>query len=193
VQQFGNILWLLVLLAAVPGCAQHAAPPSLDPTRVPEAGSARRALLVAEVAASTWTDDAELLYVENDSAISPSGGSTAWGFLFHSVTLGEWWNVSVQGDADVHEGALDFPFAAPGLPREWIDSNLALSIAEQAGGREFRQATAAAVRHAVLSRGVFNAVDGAPTWTVVYRSPTHGELAIVVDAIGGQVLDRFEG
>jgi hypothetical protein len=183
----------LLAIAALSGCSGNEPSPSLDPTRVPVSGSARRALLVAEVAATTWMADAQLLYAENDATPGVDGRSPAWGFLFYSENAGAWWNVAVREGQVVHEGLLSFPYAAPPLPREWIDSDRAAAIADGAAGADFCDQANGELRHLVLSRGVFHDVDGAPTWTVVYRSPTRGELAVIVDAESGTVLGEFEG
>jgi len=157
------------------------------------AGTARHALLVAEAAASSWMRDAHLIYLENDGPLAPGGETARWGFLFRSEMADSWRNVSVENGRVVREAPLGFPFAAPDLPSEWIDSNAAVARAEEAGGREFREKSGGELEHAVLGRGVFTAWDGPPTWTVVYRGADRSELAIVVNAADGTIVSRFEG
>jgi hypothetical protein len=175
------------------GCGGSSRPPVSDPAHDSTSLSARQALLSAEAAASAWMRDARLIYLENDSPLGPVGDADAWGFLFHSELADSWRNVAVKNRKVLHEGPLAFPFAAPELPLTWIDSDQAVRVAEESGGREFRTRTGALLRHAVLGRGVFTDWSGPPTWTVVYRSPEQGELAIVVNADDGSVLSRFEG
>lgn len=185
ISSLGPVIW---------GCGGPARPPGVDLARTSDLGSARQALPVAEAAASAWMRDARLIYLENDSALDARGGAAAWGFLFHSELADSWRNVAVHRGQVAHEGPLPFPFAGPDLPAAWIDSNRAIGIAEDSGGREFRQRTGAALEHAVLGRGIFTDWNGPPTWTVVYRSPDGGgELAIVVNAADGSLLSRFEG
>jgi hypothetical protein len=180
--------------SVVLGCGGPARPPGIDSARTSDLGSARQALPVAEAAASAWMRDARLIYLENDSALDARGGAAAWGFLFHSQLADSWRNVAVDRGQVTHEGPLPFPFAGPELPATWIDSNQAIGIAEDLGGREFRQQTGAVLEHAVLGRGIFTDWNGPPTWTVVYRSPNQSaELAIVVNAADGSLLSRFEG
>ncbi len=188
----GLVLAGILSLLLTAGCGGPQPHPSLDPTRAP-AGSARQALRVAEAAASAWMRDSRLIYLENDSPPEAEGSALAWGFLFHSELTDSWRNVAVQGGQVIHEGPLGFPFAAPDLPETWIDSGDAVRIAEESGGRKFRQQTGASLRHVALVRGVFTEWSGPPTWTVVYRAPDRGELAIVVNATDGTVLQRLEG
>jgi hypothetical protein len=156
------------------------------------AGTARQALLAAEAAASSWMRDAHLIYLENDGPLATGGETTRWGFLFRSEVGDSWRIVSVENGRVVHQGPLGYPFAAPDLPAEWIDSSAAVARAEAAGGRRFRE-EGGHLEHAVLARGVFTPWDGPPTWTVVYRGTDRSELAIVVNAADGTILDRFEG
>ncbi len=186
----------MAILIAGSGCG--GGPKPRDPAEAagpadPTQRTARRALIVAEAAASGWMRDAELIYLENDAAVALDGDSPRWGFLFHSELIDSWRNVAVENGRVVHEGPLAFPFAAPDLPAEWIDSNEAVRLAEAAGGRAFRERSGGDLENAVLSRGVFTAWDGPPTWTVVYRSPDRSEYAIVVNAADGSILSRFEG
>jgi hypothetical protein len=189
-----TIAFILSLSAGLFGCGGPERPPAVDPTGAQNSGSARQALPAAEAAASAWMRDARLIYLENDSPLDAGGAAAAWGFLFHSELADSWRNVAVRDGQVAHEGPLPFPFAGPELPAAWIDSNRAVEIAEDSGGREYRQRTGAALEHAVLGRGIFTGWSGPPTWTVVYRSPGEsGELAIVVNAADGSLLSRFEG
>jgi hypothetical protein len=186
------LAYALAVALGLAGCggSKHTSPQDIASDA--PAGTARHALLVAEAAASSWMRDAHLIYVENDSPLV--GGETArWGFLFRSEMADSWRNVSVENGRVVREAPLGFPFAAPDLPTEWIDSSAAVARAEESGGREFREKNGGELEHAVLGRGVFTAWDGPATWTVVYRGADRSELAIVVNAADGTILSRFEG
>jgi hypothetical protein len=187
------LIGCVLLLSLLFGCGGPDRAPALDPTGGPSAPTARQALPVAEAAASAWMRDARLIYLENDGALRGEGGADTWGFLFRSEIADSWRNIAVSGGTVVHEGPLPFPFAAPVLPESWIDSARAVQIAETSGGRAFREQRGAALRHAVLGRGVFTDWGGPATWTVIYRAADHAELAIVVNADDGSVLERFEG
>ena len=184
---------VLATTLALSGCggSKHVAPQDIASDA--PAGTARHALLVAEAAASSWMRDAHLIYLENDGPLAPGGQTARWGFLFRSEMADSWRNVSVENGRVVRAAPLGFPFAAPDLPAEWIDSNAAVARAEEAGGREFREKSGGELEHAVLGRGVFTAWDGPATWTVVYRGADKSELAIVVNAADGSIVSRFEG
>jgi hypothetical protein len=187
------LLWLAVSAAGGGfGCGGGKDAARRDIAGDSPAGTARHALLAAEAAASSWMRDAHLIYLENDGPLAEGGQTPRWGFLFRSEMGDSWRVVSVENGRVVHEGPLGYPFAAPDLPAEWIDSSAAVERAEEAGGRRFRE-QGGLLEHAVLARGVFTPWDGPPTWTVVYRGTDRSELAIVVNAADGTILDRFEG
>ena len=195
---FGIAIAAAMVWAAGAGSGCGGSKPPRDPAEAAGPGhstqrTARRALVIAEAAASAWMRDAELIYLENDAAVALDGDSPRWGFLFHSELIDSWRNVAVENGRVVHQGPLAFPYAAPDLPAEWIDSSEAVRRAEAAGGRAFRERTGGDLENTVLTRGVFTPWEGPPTWTVVYRSPDRSEYAIVVNAANGSIVSRFEG
>jgi hypothetical protein len=186
-------VFLILIAAGLSGCGSSKSSAPRDVAGAAPSGTARQALLTAEAAASSWMRDAHLIYLENDGVLAPGGETARWGFLFRSETADSWRAVSVADGKVVYQGPLGFPFAAPDLPDTWIDSNEAVSRAEDAGGRAFREKNGGDLEHVVLGRGVFTAWDGPATWTVVYRGADRSELAIVVNAADGTILNRFEG
>ncbi len=183
----------IVLGAALAGCGEKPRPRSDELGAPAPAGTARLALPVAEAAARAWMRDARLIYIENDSELGMSGDSPRWGFLFRSDLADSWRAISVAGGEIVSTAPLAYPFAAPDLPADWIDSSDAVRLAELAGGGEFRVARSAELAHVVLGRGIFTSWDGPPTWTVVYRAADRSKLAIVVSGTDGSIVSRFEG
>jgi hypothetical protein len=189
----GRTIVVIALIASLPGCGGPPPARVTDLAATTPPGSARLALPVAEAAAAAWMRDARLIYIENDAALDPSGLSARWGFLFRSGIADSWRAISIGEGRVVHSGPLAFPFAAPDLPAEWIDSSEAVRRADQAGGRDFLDLHGGQLAHVVLGRGLFAALDGPPTWTVVYRATDKSELAIVVSGADGSILSRFEG
>ncbi len=188
---FRSCLWSLGLAVAVVGCAHTRGAPVVAQRDGP-AHTARAALVVAEVAARAWQEDAQLLFVENDAPLGENGASNAWGYLFHSAARQAWRNVAVADRRVHHEAPLTFPYPQPALTDEWIDSTRAVAAAELAGGAALRRA-GAEVRHLVLSRGIFAETTAPPTWTVHYVAPGGDEHAFVVDAHDGHIVRRIQG
>jgi hypothetical protein len=190
---FGIVLGAIAFGAGLAGCGGTPAARVGDLAAAAPAGSARLALPAAEAAARAWMRDAHLIYVENDSDLDAGGVSPRWGFLFRSDLADSWRAISVAGGEVAHSGSLAFPFAAPDLPADWIDSSEAVRLADAAGGREFLDSSGGRLAHVVLGRGIFTPWEGPPTWTIVYRAADRSELAIVVSGADGSILSRFEG
>lgn len=155
--------------------------------------SARAGEDLARDAASAWSEDARLVYVENDEPVADTGLAERWGYLFHSPSL------DAVRAYSVHDGKIRtatnprFDFEAPPLPGGWIDSGEALAAAEKKG-REFRERHAGSVRAMFLVRGILDPErPDAPTWAVVYDSDSAPGLWVVVDAVSGKVVKTWRG
>src|SRR6056297_2452643 len=149
---------------------------------------------LATAAARAWSDDARLVYVENDARVGVDGRAARWGFLFWSKTRDEARGYSLR-DGDVVEARpLGFDFDVPPLTAGWIDSDEALRHADEAGGAEYRELHAARLRNMVLTRGLLHLDEpDRTTWTCVYDADGQPSLWIVVDAASGDVLRRWKG
>jgi hypothetical protein len=155
---------------------------------------ARAGLDLAAAAARIWSADAALVYIENDETVGDDGSAQRWGYLFYSPALKKSRAYSIRGGAILVAEDLDMKFEAPEVNSGWIDSGAALSAAEQAVGRSFRQAHHATLSTMLLSRGAFSAQDpDETTWTIIYSSPDAPSLFVLVDAAGGKVRRTWRG
>lgn len=149
---------------------------------------------LATAAARSWSDDALLVYVENDTRIGAGGRADRWGFLFWSRTRDEARGYSLRDGDVVDARPLGFDFDAPPLAAGWIDSDEALRRADDAGGAEYRDLHSAHLRSMVLTRGLLHLDDpDRTTWTCVYDAEGQPSLWIVVDAGNGEILRRWKG
>jgi hypothetical protein len=172
----------LLLTAAAPVFAQEALPVS-----------ARQGLDQAFDAAHTWSEDAYLIYLENDEPVA-SGNSPRWGYLFHSPARGISRGYSIQDGSIRVASDLMFEFPSPPLPRQWVDSAEAFAKAEDEGGREYCQRTGGSVASMFLVGGLLHPKNPeAPTWAILYESQSEPGLWVVVDAESGKVVRRWRG
>ncbi|NNE43969.1 MAG: PepSY domain-containing protein, partial [Gemmatimonadetes bacterium] len=155
--------------------------------------TARHGEDLARDGAAAWADDARLIYVENDEGVDALGTAERWGYLFYSPALDAARAYSVRGDEIRTATDLEFDFAAPPLPGEWIDSAQALAAAEEKGAK-FREKHGGSVTSMFLVRGLLYPENpDVPTWAVVYGSPTTSGLWVVVDAVSGKVVKTWRG
>ena len=156
--------------------------------------SARAGESLARDAATAWSGDAKLVYVENDEDVQLGGTAGRWGYLYYSEIRQKARAYSIR-DGKIRTAIdLPFDFEAPPLPDEWIDSGAALLTAEKEKGADFREKHAGTLRAMVLVRGILHPDDpDAPTWAVVYDSETSPGLWVVIDARTGEVVKTWRG
>jgi hypothetical protein len=156
--------------------------------------SPREALDLVEDAARAWEPDAQLIYLENDEAVTPSGQSGRWGYLFHSAATDQSRGYSVRDGQIVAASDLQFEFEAPPLPGLWVDAGVALTAAEQKAGAKYRKEFGGEATTLLLVRGGFDEkTPDMTTWTVIYTSPGSPSLFVLVDAVEGKVQKTWRG
>jgi hypothetical protein len=99
--------------------------------------TARMRLSQTETMAHAWAPDAELRIVYG-MEIGADGTSTMWMYLYASPILGKGFVFSTLGSTVLSQGETDeFPEVGP-LSPDWINSDAAMAVAENAGGSDFR-------------------------------------------------------
>lgn len=180
-------------LAGLAAWAALAAPLAVATEAAPPAFAAQAGLELAREAARTWAADAELVYLENDEALTAAGDAGRWGYLFRSRSRDAARGYSVRNGRIVEAADLGFDFEAPPIAGEWIDSGPALAAADRAAA-DYCRRHGGRLATMLLVRGAFNErrPDGT-TWTVVYVSDHAPSLLVVVDAAHGEVLRTLKG
>jgi len=179
-----------------PGAAALAllllAPPSIAGGRDPV--PARAGFDLARAAAAMWSQDAFLIYVENDEPVDSHGASERWGYLFYSPDRGKARVYSVRGGRIVLAEDLAMKFEAPPIAGEWIDSAAAFRAADEGPARQFVFENDARLDTMLLLRGAIQ--EDQPdrtTWMLVYSAPHHPALFVILDATDGRVLRTWRG
>lgn len=179
-------------LAFCLGAVVAIAPPALAGD--PPPFSAREGESLVRDAADAWAGDAELVYIENDEALSDLGRAERWGYLFYSEQRGESRAYSVRDGKIRTATDLSFDLPAPPLAAQWIDSGRALAIADEKKGDDFRAEHAGRLRTMLLVRGLLDLGEPDRTaWAVVYESEQTSSLWVVVDATTGKVVKTWRG
>lgn len=155
---------------------------------------ARDGLDVAASAARSWAEDATLVYLENDEPVTAAGHATRWGYLYYSPSKAGARAYSVRDGKVVTAEDLVMAFEAPPVPGSWVDSDIALTAADEKAGLDFRTKHGGQAGTMLLMRGVFHADrPDAVTWLVVYRAENVPSLFVVVDAATGKVAKTWRG
>lgn len=157
----------------------------------PNATTARVNLNAAHQAAIAWAADAALLMVGNHaSQITAEGEAMMWFFVFHSASLDSEQVFFLSEGNLLGQGQLGWspPSQAP-LPENWIDSNVAMAVAEANGGSQYRanDPDTAWVRGSV-SYGLLPGMPDRVVWGFEYSSGYQAPLSIYVDAITGEFV-----
>lgn len=155
---------------------------------------ARAGVELATAAAQSWSPDAVLVYVENDESLTNAGASARWGYLFYAPSQERTRVWSVRGGRIAVAENLDMRFDAPPVSADWLDSGVALAVAEKGGGEAFRKEFRGRLATMLLMRGAFSEGDpDVTTWTFVYSAPGAPSLFVVVDAAAGKVQRTWRG
>ncbi len=105
----------------------------------PDSVTARDAVDETEPIALDWATDAQLFGVESGGLLE-DGWAYLWVAIFHSDSLDEVKVFGKFGDFVVPLGADEFQLPdSVGLTGAWIDSDSAMTIANEAGGADFTQ------------------------------------------------------
>jgi hypothetical protein len=155
---------------------------------------ARSGLDLAAAAARSWSDDAFLVYIENDEPVDLAGACSRWGYLFYSPSLEKTRVYSVRAGKILVAENLDVKVEPPPIASGWIDSDAALAAAHEHSGQDFCKEYEGKLTTMLLMRGAFNEDDpDQTTWMLVYTSPHAPSLFVVVDAAEGKVRKTWRG
>lgn len=155
---------------------------------------ARAGLELAQDAATIWSADAFLVYIENDEVFDTHGASLRWGYLFYSAALNKSRAYSIRGGRIVVAEELGMKFQAPPIVGGWIDSETAFRVADEGPARRFCFEHAGRLDTMLLMRGAIHEEQpDRTTWLLVYSAPNLPSLFVVLDAADGKVLRTWRG
>ena len=174
---------LLIILLASPAPAAE---------RVPV--HARAGLDLARAAATIWSPDAYLVYLENDEPLDTHGAAPRWSYLYHSPALKKSRVYSIRDGKILVAEDLAMKFEAPPVAGEWIDSAEAFSISDEGPARRYCFEHAGRAATMLLMRGAIQENEpDRTTWMLVYNAPNLPSLFVVLDARDGTVLRTWRG
>ena len=157
----------------------------------PSTTTARINWNTAHQAAAAWAEDAALIMVGNHaSQITAEGEALMWFFVFHSANLDSEQVFFLSETNLLGQGQLGWePPSRTPLPENWIDSNVAMAVAEANGGSQYRanDPDTVWVRGSV-SFGLLPGLPDRVVWGFEYSSGYQSPLSIYVDAITGELV-----
>ncbi len=180
--------YLTVVIDALTGEFVPIGPPPQEPTL------ALHHRDMADGAAQAWQSDAVLMGITNhQSTVEPGGLAPMWAYIYYSA------NADTSQVYIFANGQLIFagPFehAQPGLqplPAQVIDSDAALTVAENNGGEQYRNAHSNIGIQAGAAKGLNPAFPNKAVWQINYYSSDAAPLTIYVDAETGELLTGVE-
>jgi hypothetical protein len=154
---------------------------------------ARAALSLVQEAAYAWASDAHLAYLENDEALTETGASARWGYLFYAPSRDAARGYSVEDGKIIQATDLGFRFDAPPIGNNWIDSRAALAAAQHEL-RDDRDRYGTVPATMLLMRGAFDEKEPDRTcWLICFRAQSLPSLYVVVDANSGSIVRTWRG
>ncbi len=144
--------------------------------------TARRFLREADSLSEDLGDDLELVLVESNIA-RPDGSAPIWTYFYRSPSQSIFYGINaLEGrmgiiQEPIQENGL-LHMDMPALPSHWVDSDTAITEAEQSGGTAFRQIH----DEWQISAHVGTFDNELPEWLIEYNSPS-GSEQFVVDAV----------
>jgi len=155
---------------------------------------ARSGLDLARAAAVIWSQDAYLVYLENDEPLDTHGAATRWSYLFHSPALKKSRVYSIRDGKILVAEDFTIKFEAPPIAGEWIDSAEAFTISDEGPARRFCFENAGKASTMLLMRGAIQENEpDRTTWLLVYNAPNLPSLFVILDARDGTVLRTWRG
>jgi len=160
----------------------------------PRATTARANLSAANQAAQTWAADAQMVMLANhQSSLDPAGEAAMWFFLYYSASLDSAQAFILGNGVVFWQGNPGWePPSKVALPSNWIDSGLAIAVAETHGGAAYRAAQQDVWVQAWLSRNFYPWDPSRAVWSFNYNSTTAPPLGFWVDAVSGALLTGVE-
>ncbi|GAB4368258.1 MAG: hypothetical protein Kow0042_09320 [Calditrichia bacterium] len=137
-----------------------------------------------------WTITSHIFSVDS------LGKTDMWLYLYYSASLDTVVQVIFWGEIPVSTGFMGYsPPDTSSIPANWLNSDLAIAVAEANGGAVYRNSNQDVFVMAHLSRWFQGANPDLTVWEFRYTSSTAPEFIILVDAISGNVvgLESVEG
>lgn len=156
-------------------------------------GTARGYYDAALGEATDWHSDASLLYLlGTGDSMHDDGKALIWTYVFQSGQDDSLLTVIVSlGIPMLSEEIYDtIPLLEP-LPSEWVDSDIAITVAEANGGSDWRETYDSDLIVATAGRGLYVKDIPRPVWMLAYTDTLTyaNSIRIYVDAVTGEYLD----
>jgi hypothetical protein len=155
-----------------------------------EMTTAASAELQALLVAQSWAPDSKLWGIySHQSTVDSIGRAEMWMYIYYSSSLDSLHAVAVWGRLPIFEGPTGW--TAPDttiLPSGWLDSDVAVAVAENQGGTAYRNSNQDVFVEASLLHWFQGPNPDLTIWRLVYTSSTTGTLEFLVNALTGTIV-----
>jgi len=157
---------------------------------VTAANAEQKALQLAQ----TWALDASLQNISNQWApVDTSGTSELWSCIYYSSQKDSLYAVTLWGLLPFYSGPVGIlPTDTLTIKLGWIDSDMAVDIAEFNGGSDYRQNNIQVHVSAALGKWDDIVYPDSIVWKFTYESSTANTLEIFIDAYTGDFINGIE-
>ncbi len=158
--------------------------------------TAKQRLTTVDSLAAISATDARLVKIVSP-AVDPTGHSYYWSYVYTSALNNSFYEFILFGSQlllknNQFEATDPLLYSdIPALPRAWIDSDSALTVAEQNGGKEFRNQNSNNHIDVLLITIEQELPIERPTWFIFYTDPNGAELRPSVDALIGTTYNNL--
>jgi len=129
------------------------------------------------------------MVLNHSDGIDEQGKSLIWAYVYHSPAIDSTLMFMVSDQTIIYTGELGWePPSKTGLPDNWLDSQQAIAVAEQAGGQNYRQTNQDVFVGGWLSRQIYPLLADSAVWGFNYYSSTSDPMTLFVDAVTGELL-----
>ncbi|UCF64409.1 MAG: T9SS type A sorting domain-containing protein [bacterium] len=153
--------------------------------------TAGRAESAAFLYASEWSSDSKLLEIRSEwGSVDSTGKSNIWICQYYSSSKDSVYELGMQGMMPVLTGTTPWPpMDTTGLTVGWLDSDIAIAVAENQGGAAYRHSNQEVTVYASLINWFQGPNPELPIWLFSYTSFTAEPLVFIINAMTGTILD----
>lgn len=183
------LLSALILLFVLSACKENVTEENLW-SLIPIDGdgriSAAHNYKAIESFAKSFDNGIKLMSVTSHE-VDAAGYSDSWAYTFLGLAKGVFYHFHSSNNSVAYDGTSSMLTGIMTITDGWMNSNVALILAEKNGGGEFRSKNSDCKISAALSQPLVP--NSFPCWYFVYSSQS-GKFYVTINAVTGQVVSN---
>ena len=181
-------IFILALLLIMEGCNRDSVNnPLIEGNRITAAYNSSK----VESLAAQYSDGLLLMSVQSEN-LDYDGFASKWRFRYSSAGIAVDYYFHTSAKEVYYDSISTMKLVGSGfIVHQWFDSDQALKIAEESGGRDFRRKNSQYIIEASLGEPVVP--NSTAIWYITYRSKSDDTkaLALSIDANTGKVISKY--